>query len=606
MRRTRRSTASVRALPDDGRGHGAARDVRSAGLVTGEGTAGRTPTAGVTASDEATRADPGLGDGGLSSPDSSSASVSSPVGFVAALCSDDDVAASLSSAEAEDVTSEGDVSDDDNRRYTLPGDELAETSSEDEIGEVPPTGTDAVASALRSGQDRALPTCSSVFYCVEDLYGYLLLRGAQQLSEDQYNIVRDGFNDSSPVPLPSVTRVRDKLAPRVESWMLPTTTFELPMKSKTSTVNVQCILPSSHVRRDISFDATYRKLFEAEKRSDVERALHPDFVDSPYYNKRSSILMTGKKIGRFTLDGVTISVGDGLTIVLYPPLGSIRVVARSAFFASHHSGVAQCSDVHAGDLVVTCEGDGHDQVSGSLVSRHWMACALPPLSWAPESPSDTYHDVSELQVHAAGDSARGDAAVSGDGAASSSPGCVVPWRPKKGVRDGVPFVTISLIMNSDDFEVRRGKNESLGGVYMSYISMLYKDRCSSNACRTIAATPPTVDSDEVLLAITSDLTEGAKSGWLCRRSDGSALRVFTDVAFFVGDYLQVCKTSKMMGYGAKSPCPLCIYRNPGVPGSRFGLRGSSADVDMARTSGRTRSICKAVQKAEHDITAANS
>lgn len=609
MRRTRRNTGSQRAPPDGGRGAGAAHYAGRAGQHSDAGTESRTPTAAVNASEEsrdgATLADPRLGAGECPSPDSCSTYLSSPGGSVAALDSNDDASESLSDIEAEDVTSDEEGSDDYNKRYRLPDEELAETTSEDESDALPPTGTNAVASALVSCPERSRPTCSSVFHCVEDLYGYLLLRGARQLSEDQYNIVREGFNTSSPEPLPSLTRVRERLAPRVQSWMIPTTTFELPVKRKTSTVNVQCILPSSHVRRDIAFDATYRKLFEAEKRPDVERALHPDFVDSPYYNRRSDILQTGKMITRFTLDGLSISVGDRLTIVLSPPRGCTRVVATSAFFASHRSGVAQCSDVHAGDLVVTCEADGDDQMSGSLVARHWMACVLPPLSWSPESPRDTYHDVSELQMHAAEDAAGGDAAVTGDGAACSSPGRSVSWRPKKGVLGGVPFSTISLVINSDDFEARRGKNESLGGVYMSYVSMLYKDRCSSNACRTIAATPPTVDSDEVLRAITSDLAEGARTGWLCRRSDGSDLRVFADVAFFVGDYLQVCKTSRMMGYGAKSPCPLCIYRNPGVPGSRFGLGGSSADADMARTSGRTRSICKAVQNAVDDIEAGN-
>lgn len=224
-----------------------------------------------------------------------------------------------------------------------------------------------------------------------------------------------------------------------------------------------------------------------------------------------------------------------------------------------------------------------------------MASVLPPLSWTAESSSDVFHDVRELQVRAAGD-----AFGSGNLLPPLLPISSTSWRPKNGVRGGVPFSTVSFAINSDDFEARRGKKESLGGVCMSYVSMLYKDRCSCNACRTRAATPPSVDSDEVLRVITADLREGSTTGWLCRRNDETAVRVFADVAFFVGDYLQVCKTSRMMGYGAKSPCPLCIYRIPGVPGSRYGLGGSSADADMARTSGRTRSTCRAVEEAEID------
>lgn len=63
--------------------------------------------------------------------------------------------------------------------------------------------------------------------------------------------------------------------------------------------------------------------------------------------------------------------------------------------------------------------------------------------------------------------------------------------------------------------------------------------------------PARLDSDLDLEALTSDLVEGATCGWLCRRPDGVEVRVFADVASFVGDYLQVTKSDKMMGFGAK-------------------------------------------------------
>lgn len=71
---------------------------------------------------------------------------------------------------------------------------------------------------------------------------------------------------------------------------------------------------------------------------------------------------------------------------------------------------------------------------------------------------------------------------------------------------------------------------------------------------------PRSDSDHILRAITPDLVKGASAGWPCHAPDGSKLLVFADVSIFVGDDLQVTKTSMLMGHGAKSPCPLCAYR----------------------------------------------
>lgn len=186
------------------------------------------------------------------------------------------------------------------------------------------------------------------------------------------------------------------------------------------------------------------------------------------------------------------------------------------------------------------------------------------------------------------------------GAQEGGPDPIGGGRPRQassGIRDGVPFIVLSLCFSSDDFESRRGTSSRLGGVYMSYVLWQYQDRCSSSARRTLAATPPGVDSDHSLRAITPDLVKGASVGWACHAPDGSKLLVCGDVITFLGDYLQVTKTSMLMGYGAKSPFPLCAYRVPGVSGSRFGHVGSSADVGMARTTARTRSICSAVSGA---------
>lgn len=81
------------------------------------------------------------------------------------------------------------------------------------------------------------------------------------------------------------------------------------------------------------------------------------------------------------------------------------------------------------------------------------------------------------------------------------------------------MLIVSLCINSDDFETRRGKKESLGGVYVGYPSVLLEHRHNSHGSRTNCATPSGVNSDDVLRAITPDLVEGATSGWICRRGD---------------------------------------------------------------------------------------
>lgn len=141
---------------------------------------------------------------------------SSPVGSVTSLDSDDGAEEFASSNDEGDTPLSEDLSDDDHWRYILPEDDLA-ASGDDDSGVVPPSGTGVDASGADCRLLPALSGFKSIFHSAEELYGYLLLRGVRQLSEDQYQIVRAGFNISSPLPLPSLTRVREGLAPRVSS-----------------------------------------------------------------------------------------------------------------------------------------------------------------------------------------------------------------------------------------------------------------------------------------------------------------------------------------------------------------------------------------------------
>jgi len=170
-----------------------------------------------------------------------------------------------------------------------------------------------------------------------------------------------------------------------------------------------------------------------------------------------------------------------------------------------------------------------------------------------------------------------------------------------GTRDGVPFLSFCLCFFSDDFCARQGKEVSLGGVYMSYLSWLFRHRRSSHYVRTLAATRPHVDSDVALEAITPDLRAGATDGWLMTGADGIDIRVFADVCFYVDDYLQVANTSKLMSHGANSPCTMCTYGLSCAPECRYGLEGARNLTKCVRTLADTRSVCKAV--AERAATA---
>jgi len=77
--------------------------------------------------------------------------------------------------------------------------------------------------------------------------------------------------------------------------------------------------------------------------------------------------------------------------------------------------------------------------------------------------------------------------------------------------------------------------------------------------------------------------------------DGVPIRVYVDVPFFLGDYVQVAKSSHMRGVRADAPCPLCTYRKPKEAGSQYAGVGDSSDVSLARTTPRTLSVLSALE-----------
>lgn len=488
---------------------------------------------------------------------------------------------------AEDGSSSDDVAP-----YPLPGDSASESDSDAEEAAPAPSGGNGGGplTAARSPEQPFVP-CSTVFEDAEELYAFLLLRGSKHLTEELYSMVRAGFNNSANVRLPSLTYMRQQVVPAAASWMLPMARMEAPVSGGPSTATVRYILPSSHVRRDMAFSGTYDLFFSAERRSAADRELEPEFIDSPFFTDRRTHLLSGATVRLFNLDGERISVGDTIEVVFGGDLPDVRVVVADAHFCSHESGVSNDEELHAGDFVLIGSGEH----SGTLVARQWQSSTLPVLTWFPDADDNATQVAKEVRVVATGPGAAPVPPVVGPAAAASSG--APRRRPTYGIRNGERYLVVSFCFSSDDFEARRGRSASLGGVYFSYLTWMYEERRNSGASRTVAATPPGVDSDHVLRAITPDLVRGARDGWLCRAPDGSHVRVFADVSMYVGDYLQVTKTSMMMGYSAKSPCPLCDYRIPGIPGSKYGHIGSSADVGMARTTPRTNSICIAVGSA---------
>jgi len=418
---------------------------------------------------------------------------------------------------------------------------------------------------------------TNVFTCAEHLYAYLLLRGQEDVTQQQYNVNRAGFNIASPVKLPSANHICYEISPTIErERMLQTSTCWAPQVGKDGLVEVKYIKPSEHVQRDLMFERTSELFKEAEARTDLDRELHPEFVDSPLFQDRSSVLQGGQTVQKFALASLDIAIGDRLDV----DLGSGRVVrgvvVHDAFFVGSASGLEPDDGHHAGDFLVQCGGI-EDGAPADIWARHWHAASLHQLSCLTHDGNAAlilslhHHKDHGLPPHdgrcaehagasSAADQQRAEdiataaAARQGDMRPTPAPvdveepledrdasreadlnpsgaGRSLTRRVLSGTSDGMAYLVVCLCIFSDDFRARLGKEISLGGVYMSYLSWLFRRRRSSHAVRTLAATPPDVDSDVVLEAITPDLRVGATDGWLMVGADGSDVRVFADVCF---------------------------------------------------------------------------
>ena len=237
--------------------------------------------------------------------------------------------------------------------------------------------------------------------------------------------------------------------------------------------------------------------------------------------------------------------------------------------------------MRAGDVLLPCMSDG--SLIGRIVSPHWLTDDSVKMSWHPVEGNTC--------TVASMDPVPGEAAPVVD---------VLPARRSAGgVRtvddDGNITLHLSICPFTDDFQVHEGKSTSAGTVALNYPGWRYRHKASRHAVRYIGVSPAGVSSDEILRLITPDLREGCTTGWMGKDPDGNAVRIITDVSFFIGDYTQVAKSSHMQGVRADAPCPVCSFQKAKQVGSQYAGVNDSSHLSMTRTTPRTLSIFSALE-----------
>ena len=273
-----------------------------------------------------------------------------------------------------------------------------------------------------------------------------------------------------------------------------------------------------------------------------------------------------------------------------------QACVTEACYAGAGHGVGRDNGVHAGDLVIKCN-DTTGAAFGSLVCRHWRPVGLDAMVWISSSAGGP---VRVKAIHASVVVAVSTAAYDGNGTGrGGAPYPSLSASPRRAVRgmgaDGIPTVTACASFYGDGFRNREGRNTSVESWCVFWSGWMVGDRVIRHAARLLAVTPPGADGDAVLRLLEADMVEGTTTGWVVADPDGNSMRVFLDVCFFIGDYLQVSKSSHLRGHNGVAPCSLCAYHKPGGSGVQYGGSGSSADAGLARTSARTVAVLEAVR-----------
>ena len=227
-------------------------------------------------------------------------------------------------------------------------------------------------------------------------------------------------------------------------------------------------------------------------------------------------------------------MGDRVDVSLIDGGCLDQLEIHDALFAGYEYGVDPGPAIHAGDFLMALSSGGTP--TGLLVSRFWRAHEHGSLFvW--HTPLLARFEVDKIHPSAYAGLCTG---VNGGVEGGALPVRRALRTSSAGSTDAF---TMSLAFFSDDFCSRHGS--STGGVYMSYMTWHYASRVSRGATRTISLSAPGVNSDHKLSGIFSDLAVGTTDGWLVKDPSGADVRVFVDVAFFVGDFVQVGKTSKL-------------------------------------------------------------
>ena len=121
---------------------------------------------------------------------------------------------------------------------------------------------------------------------------------------------------------------------------------------KNELVEVAYVAPSAHVRRDFLFTETFEIFKAADGRSDSDRALPREFVDSALFLDRETVLSTGRSVPWFQLGDVFLAVGDRVDVDLQDGTGVRGAAVVDAYFAEAADGLNVDACQHAGDFVV--------------------------------------------------------------------------------------------------------------------------------------------------------------------------------------------------------------------------------------------------------------
>jgi len=173
---------------------------------------------------------------------------------------------------------------------------------------------------LSTDEDEAFePVGLAPVSTVEDYCAFLFLSGQTNITEAAYNIFRMLFNAeraNGAGRLRCITTIRRQVAPAMrEAWGLPLQMGSIPATDATGDPkSVYFILPSTHVKRDVSFRGTY-DLFFAALGPDADGTLEPEYYHSMMHLKRKMVTCP-LQLPHFNFDGNMWTVGGLVNILL--------------------------------------------------------------------------------------------------------------------------------------------------------------------------------------------------------------------------------------------------------------------------------------------------